>query len=173
MAKNENNVEKISEAKQQKAVQIEEIKSKIQNCKAMVVVDYKGISVADDTALRANFRKENVEYRVLKNRLVQIALNQLGITGFDGHLEGPTAVAFANGDALAAAKVVANAKKTVNALEIKCGLMDGAYIDATTVEKLATIPSKEVLLAQLLGLLQSPISGLARALQQVAEKKAE
>ena len=104
MAKNENKVAKISEARQQKAAQIEEIKSKIQNCKAMVIVDYKGISVADDTALRANFRKENVEYRVLKNRLVQIALNELGIAGFDGHLEGPTAVAFANGDSLAAGK---------------------------------------------------------------------
>lgn len=162
---------KMSEAKLQKAAQIEEIKEKIGKCGAFVVVDYKGISVADDTKLRSDFRKNDVEYRVLKNRLVLRALSELNIGGFEGHLEGPTAIAFAYGDPLAAAKVVSENAKTVKAIEIKCGLMDGAYIDAETVAKLAAIPSKEVLLAQLLGLLQSPISGLARALQQIAEKK--
>lgn len=161
---------KMSEAKLQKAAQIEEIKEKIGKCGAFVVVDYKGISVADDTKLRSDFRKNDVEYRVLKNRLVLRALSELNIGGFEGHLEGPTAIAFAYGDPLAAAKVVSENAKTVNAIEIKCGLMDGAYIDAETVAKLAAIPSKEVLLAQLLGLLQSPISGLARAIQQIAEK---
>lgn len=161
---------KMSEAKLQKAAQIEEIKEKIGKCGAFVVVDYKGISVADDTKLRSDFRKNDVEYRVLKNRLVLRALSELNIGGFEGHLEGPTAIAFAYGDPLAAAKVVSENAKTVKAIEIKCGLMDGAYIDAETVAKLAAIPSKEVLLAQLLGLLQSPISGLARALQQIAEK---
>lgn len=161
---------KMSEAKLQKAAQIEEIKEKIGKCGAFVVVDYKGISVADDTKLRSDFRKNDVEYRVLKNRLVLRALSELNIGGFEGHLEGPTAIAFAYGDPLAAAKVVSENAKTVKAIEIKCGLMDGAYIDAETVAKLAAIPSKEVLLAQLLGLLQSPISGLARAVQQIAEK---
>ena len=161
---------KMSEAKLQKAAQIEEIKEKIGKCGAFVVVDYKGISVADDTKLRSDFRKNDVEYRVLKNRLVLRALSELNIGGFEGHLEGPTAIAFAYGDPLAAAKVVSENAKTVKAIEIKCGLMDGAYIDAETVAKLAAIPSKEVLLAQLLGLLQSPLSGLARALQQIAEK---
>ncbi len=162
---------KMSEAKLQKAAQIEEIKEKIGKCGAFVVVDYKGISVADDTKLRSDFRKNDVEYRVLKNRLVLRALSELNIGGFEGHLEGPTAIAFAYGDPLAAAKVVSENAKTVKAIEIKCGLMDGAYIDAETVAKLAAIPSKEVLLAQLLGLLQSPLSGLARAVQQIAEKK--
>ena len=162
---------KMSEAKLQKAAQIEEIKEKIGKCGAFVVVDYKGISVADDTKLRSDFRKNEVEYRVLKNRLVLRALSELNIGGFEGHLEGPTAIAFAYGDPLAAAKVVSENAKTVKAIEIKCGLMDGAYIDAETVAKLAAIPSKEVLLAQLLGLLQSPLSGLARAVQQIAEKK--
>lgn len=162
---------KMSEAKLQKAAQIEEIKEKIGKCGAFVVVDYKGISVADDTKLRSDFRKNDVEYRVLKNRLVLRALSELNIGGFEGHLEGPTAIAFAYGDPLAAAKVVSENAKTVKAIEVKCGLMDGAYIDAETVAKLAAIPSKEVLLAQLLGLLQSPLSGLARALQQIAEKK--
>lgn len=160
----------MSAARDLKAKQIEEIKAKIQACKAMVVVEYQGISVADDTAMRAKFRAQDVEYKVLKNRLVLKALQELGIEGFETHLEGTTAVAFANGDALAAAKIVSDSAKEIKALKVKCGLMDGAYVDADVVAKLATIPSKEVLLAQLLGMLQSPISGVARALSEVAKK---
>ncbi|MDE7337302.1 MAG: 50S ribosomal protein L10 [Clostridia bacterium] len=163
----------MSASRDLKAQHIEEIKGMIQGCKGMVVVSYQGISVADDTQLRAKFRAENVQYKVLKNRLVQRALNELGIEGFDKYLEGSSAFAFANGDALAAAKIVVEQGKTVKALKAKCGLMDGAFIDETVVTKLASIPSKEVLLAQLLGMLQSPISGFARAIQQVAEKRAE
>ncbi len=163
----------MSASRDLKAQRIEEIKSMIQGCNGMVVVSYQGISVADDTQLRAKFRAENVQYKVLKNRLVQRALNELGIEGFDKYLEGSSAFAFANGDALAAAKIVVEQGKTVKALKAKCGLMDGAFIDEAVVTKLASIPSKEVLLAQLLGMLQSPISGFARAIQQVAEKRAE
>ena len=163
----------MSASRDLKAQHIEEIKSMIQGCNGMVVVSYQGISVADDTQLRAKFRAENVQYKVLKNRLVQRALNELGIEGFDKYLEGSSAFAFANGDALAAAKIVVEQGKTVKALKAKCGLMDGAFIDETVVTKLASIPSKEVLLAQLLGMLQSPISGFERAIQQVAEKRAE
>ena len=163
----------MSASRDLKAQRIEEIKSMIQGCNGMVVVSYQGISVADDTQLRAKFRAENVQYKVLENRLVQRALNELGIEGFDKYLEGSSAFAFANGDALAAAKIVVEQGKTVKALKAKCGLMDGAFIDESVVTKLASIPSKEVLLAQLLGMLQSPISGFARAIQQVAEKRAE
>ena len=160
-----------SAARIEKEQHVEEIKSYIKDCKGMVVVEYQGISVADDTALRAKFRAENVQYKVLKNRLVLRAMQELGIEGFDHHLNGASAFAFANGDALAAAKIVVEQGKTIKALKAKCGLMDGAYIDETVVTKLASIPSKEVLLAQLLGMLQSPISGFARAIQQVAEKQ--
>ena len=163
----------MSASRDLKAQHIEEIKGWIKGCNGMVVVSYQGISVADDTQLRAKFRAENVQYKVLKNRLVQRAFNELGIEGFENHLEGSSAFAFANGDALAAAKIVVEQGKTIKALKAKCGLMDGAYIDETVVNKLASIPSKEVLLAQLLGMLQSPISGFARAIQQVAEKQAE
>ena len=162
--------ERKSEARIQKEQHVEEIKEMIKGCNGMVVVSYQGISVADDTQLRAKFRAENVQYKVLKNRLVQRAFNELGIEGFDKHLEGSSAFAFANGDALAAAKIVVEQGKTVKALKAKCGLMDGAFIDEAVV---ASIPSKEVLLAQLLGMLQSPISGFARAIQQIAEKQAE
>lgn len=160
----------MSAARDLKAEQIEQIKAKIQGCKGLVVAEYQGISVTEDTALRAKFRAQDVEYKVLKNRLVLKALQELGIEGFDQYLEGTSAFAFANGDALAAAKLVTEATKEIKALKVKCGLMDGALIEANVVEKLATIPSKEVLLAQLLGMLQSPISGVARALSEVAKK---
>lgn len=162
----------MSIAKDQKAVVIEQIKQKISDSKGFVIVDYKGISVLEDTNMRRACREQNVEYKVLKNRLVARALNELNISGFDKSLEGTSAVAFANGDALAAAKVMTDATKTIKALKIKCGLMDGAFISGEMVSVFASIPSKEVLLAQLLGLLQSPMSGLARALQQIAEKNA-
>ena len=162
----------MSEARELRAKQIEEIKEKIQNSNGFILVGYKGISVADDVALRAKLREANVDYKVLKNRLVNKALEELGIEGFAKDLEQPTAVAFANGEITAAAKVFKDAMGTVSALKIKSGFMDKAYITADTVNALASIPSKEVLIAQLLGMLQSPISGLARALQQVAEKKA-
>lgn len=161
----------MSAARELKGKQIEEIKAKIQSSNSMVVLEYKGITVAEDTAMRAQFRAQDVEYRVLKNRLFLKALKDLGIEGFDSHLEGTTAVAFAHGDALAPAKIVAENAKKIKALQIKCGMMDGGYIGADVVEKLASIPSKEVLLAQLLGMLQSPLSALARVLSEVAKKQ--
>lgn len=161
----------MSEAKELKKQQIEIIKSKISGANAMVFVEYKGINVEQDTALRAKFRAANVDYKVLKNRLVKIALNELGYTDFDKYLENTTAIAFANGDALAAAKIVMEQSKEVKCLSAKCGMLDGKFIDANTVTQVASIPSKDVLLCQLLGMLQSGISGLARALSQIAEQK--
>ncbi|MEG1535442.1 MAG: 50S ribosomal protein L10 [Clostridia bacterium] len=162
----------MSEAREIKKQKIEEIKAKIEKCNSFVVVDFKGLSVIDDTAMRAKFRAENVEYCVLKNRLVSKALAELAMDGYDKYLEGTNAIAFANGDALAPAKIVTEAAKTIKAIEVRCGMMDKKLVDSATVSKLASIPPKEVLLAQLLGMLQSPLSGLARALQQVAEKNA-
>ena len=162
----------MSEARELRAKQIGEIKEKIQHSNGFILIGYKGINVTDDVALRAKLREANVDYKVLKNRLVNKALEELGIEGFANDLQEPTAVAFANGEITAAAKVFKDAMGTVSSLQIKSGYMDSAYITADTVNALASIPSKEVLIAQLLGMLQSPISGLARALQQVAEKQA-
>ncbi len=162
----------MSEAKELRAKTIEEIKSKIENSNGFIVVSYKGISVNDDVALRAKLRAANVEYKVLKNRLVNKALEELGIEGFTNDLQEPNAFAFANGEITAAAKVFKDTMANVPSLSVKSAYVDKAYVDAKVVEKLASIPSKEVLIAQLLGMLQSPISGLARALQQVAEKQA-
>ena len=161
----------MSVAKELKAVQIENIKKSISEAKSFVIVEYEGINVADDTKLRSDFRANNVSYKVLKNRLVKRALNELGYNEFDAYLEKTSAVAFANGDELAAAKVVVENAKTIKALKPKCGLLDGKFIDANVVNQIASIPSKDVLLCQLCGMLQSGISGLARALSQIAENK--
>lgn len=158
-------VDRVSEARKQKELEVAAIKEKIEGCKSFVIVDYKGITVAQDTSLRALFRKANVEYKVLKNRLVAIALEQLGYGDkFNKDLEGSTAVAFSTEDAVSAAKILKDNGKEYPQIKVKCGMVDGTYIDAKGVEALASLPSKEALLGMLAGVLQAPIAGLARAL---------
>ena len=157
----------MSVAKELKAEQIEQIKKSVKESKAFVLVEYEGINVEQDTKLRSDFRAN----KVLKNRLVKRALNELGFNEFDSYLEKTTAIAFANGDELAAAKVVVDNSKTVKALKAKCGLLDGKFIDANVVTQIANIPSKDVLLCQLCGMLQSGLSGLARAISEIAKNK--
>ena len=159
----------MSVAKELKADQIEQIKKSVKESKAFVLVEYEGINVEQDTKLRSDFRANNVKYQVLKNRLVKRALNELGFNEFDSYLEKTTAIAFAHGDELAAAKVVVDNSKT--ALKAKCGLLDGKFIDANVVTQIANIPSKDVLLCQLCGMLQSGLSGLARAISEIAKNK--
>lgn len=161
----------MSVARDNKKEQIDAIKSKINKAKSMVLVEYKGIKVQQDIQLRANCRKSGIDYSVLKNRLVKIALNELGYNQFDTYLENCTAVAFSYEDALGASKIMTDAAKAVKNIQIKCGLCEGNFVDANMVSSLASIPSKEVLLCQLCGVLQSGISGLARAISQIAEQK--
>ena len=149
---------------------VDQIKDKIQKASSFVIIDYKGLTVAEDTALRNEFRKAEIEYKVLKNTLVKIALNELGYNDFDEALNGPTAVAFSYGDALAPSKVaVANIKK-LNKMQVKCGMLDKKYIDEATVQALSKVPNKETLLAMLLSVLQAPVRGLAVALNEIAKK---
>ncbi|MEG1509226.1 MAG: 50S ribosomal protein L10 [Clostridia bacterium] len=150
---------------------IDAIKEKIAKSKSIVLVKYEGISVNDVTNLRAKFRQVDVEYKVLKNRLVNIALNELGIHDFDNKLDGTTAYAFAYGDAVAAAKVVKDMQPTIKVLDFKCGLVDGKFLNREEVIAFADIPSREVLVAQLLGMLLSPIRGLACAINAIAQQK--
>ena len=149
---------------------VDQIKDKIQRASSFVILDYKGLTVAEDTQLRNEFRKAEVEYRVLKNTLVKIALNELGYTDFDADLNGPTAVAFSYGDAIAPSKVAAQSIKKLNKMSIKCGMLDGKYVDEATVQALSKVPNKETLLAMLLSVLQAPIRGLAVALNEIAKK---
>ena len=149
---------------------VDQIKDKIQRASSFVIIDYKGLTVAEDTALRNEFRKAEIEYRVLKNTLVKIALNELGYNDFDEALNGPTAVAFSYGDAIAPSKVAAQSIKKLNKMSIKCGMLDGKYVDEATVQALSKVPNKETLLAMLLSVLQAPIRGLAVALNEIAKK---
>ena len=156
----------MSAALEEKKKLVEELKEKIGAAQSIVIVDYKGLTVFEDTELRKTLREANVEYRVLKNRLMQKALNELGYTEFDEALNGPTAVAFAMTDPAAPAKILLESADKTKKVSVKCGMVDGAYITPDGVKELATLPSKEVLIAKLLGTMSAPISGLARVLNE-------
>ena len=156
--------QKISAARQVKMQVVEDIKAKVNDSKSVVVVSYHGLTVAEDTELRNEFRKNGVEYKVLKNTLIRFAMEELGHKQFDEHLKGTTSVAFAADEITAAKMVAAAAKKYDNRISAKCGLVDGEFVDAAGVKTLAEMPPKEVLIAKMLGSLNAPISGLAGVL---------
>jgi ribosomal protein L10 len=150
---------------------VEEIVAGIGNAQTMVLAEYRGISVASMTELRANARKEGVYLRVLKNTLARRAVEGTSFAGLAEHMVGPLVYA-ASEDAVAAAKVLHQFSKKDEKLIIKAGSYDGAVMDATQVGQLAAIPSREELLSKLLFLMQAPLSGMARGMAALAEKKA-
>ena len=152
---------------------VAEIKEALDGAKSVVLVDYRGLTVAQDTELRRNARKENVIYKVYKNTMVKLAIDGTEWSELAKDLEGPTAVAISKEDATAPARIMAEFAKTAKKLELKSGIVEGTYYDQVGIQTIATIPSREVLLSRLLGSLQSPIANLARVLNQVAEKQAE
>lgn len=154
---------------EQKQQQVEEIKSKISSAKSIVLIDYMGLNVAEDTAFRKELRTAGIDYAVLKNRLVKRAFNDLGYTEFDEALNGPTAVAFSAVDAVAPAKVIVENIKKLNKMKAKCGMVEGEFMDENGVKQIAAIPSKEILVAKMLGSMQAPIAGLAICLNKIAE----
>ena len=156
---------------EEKSKQVEEIKAKIKAAKSIVLVDYKGLTVSEDTELRKSMRDNKCSYAVLKNRLVKKAFNDLGNTNFDEALNGPTALAFSNEDEVAPAKTIAEASKKFSKMAIKCGLVDGEFMDEAKMQQVSEIPSREVLLAKMLGSMQSPITKLAICLNKIAEQK--
>lgn len=162
--------EKLALTREQKTEQINELKEKLSKAQAMVLVNYTGINVAQDTELRSKFREANVDYKVYKNRIIKKALLDSGITGFDMDLKGSTAVAISYDDVVAPAKIIKDQSKTISVLNFKSGYVEGKLMDKTQLESLASIPSREVLIAQVLGLLQGTIAGLARGLAEVAKK---
>ncbi len=156
---------------EQKKQIVAELAEKMKNASSGVLVDYKGINVADDTQLRAEMRKNNVDYKVIKNTLIRFAAKEAGLEGLDGILEGTTALAMSADDVIAPAKVVAQfAKKNEDIYNIKAGFMDGKVVSVEEIMALANLPSKEVLLGRLVGGLQGPIFGLALVLKAIAEK---
>ena len=150
---------------------VEEIKAQLDGAQSAVLVDYRGLTVAEDTAMRKEFRENNVTYKVFKNRLLVRALNDLGIKDYDPAMfEGTTAVAYST-DEVAPAKVFCKNAKDLKKMAVKFGIVNGQIVNDKQVEELSKIPSKEVLIAMLLGTLNAPISAMARALNAIAEKQ--
>ena len=156
----------------EKQAVVANLTNKLQNAAAGVLVDYKGITVAEDTALRAELRKNNVDYAVVKNTLLRFAVNNCGMNELDGLLNGTTSLAICQDDPVAPARVINDfAKKIDGRFEIKGGFMDGKVMPLDEVLALANIPPLPVLQAQVLGTMLAPISGLACVLKQIAEKQ--
>ncbi len=148
----------------QKQAQVDEIKEKIEAAKSIVLMNYHGLNVGEVTELRDKFRAEEVDYKVYKNTLMRRAFTELGYEGLDEVLKGPSSIAFSMADAVPAAKIASEFAKDHEALEIKSGVLDGKVISTDMIESLAKLPSREVLIAQVLGGLNAPIQGLANVL---------
>ena len=152
---------------------VDEIKAMLDGAVGAVVVDYRGLTVEQDTKLRKQLREAGVSYKVYKNTMIRRAAEGTAFADLDPHLEGPTAIAVSKTDATAAARILTEFAKKADKLEIKGGVVEGNYYDAKGMQVIATIPSREVLLGRLLGSMQSPIANFARVLNQIAEKSAE
>ncbi len=146
-----------------KKMLVQDIKDKISRAKSVIFVDYKGINVANDTDLRNKMREAGCEYHVYKNRLVKLALDELKIDCLDDKLQGTLAVAFSFDGETEAANVLDKVSDKAS-ISMKFGLVNGSFVDDAALKALANLPSKEVLIAQLLGMLQAPASGLCRVL---------
>lgn len=149
---------------------VQEISENIKDAQSVVVVDYRGLTVAEDTQLRKALREAGVTYKVYKNTLVSRAVEGTEFESLKDVLEGPNAFAISTTDATAPARVLAKFAKTAPALEIKAGVVEGNFYDEAGMKAIAAVPSREELLSKLLGSLQSPITNLARVLNQIAEK---
>ena len=155
-----------------KKVVVSEIEALAKDAKSVVLVDYRGLTVAQATELRNNARNAGCVYKVYKNRLMKIAFDNLGMTFPASDFEGTTAVLFCNTDEVAPAKIALDAATKTKVLKLKSGYVTGKYYNTAEIEVLARIPSREVLLGQLLGLLTSPMRSLAFDLSEIAKKNA-
>lgn len=161
---------KVKEAKQSL---VSEITTKLQGSKSTVVVDYRGLTVAEVTDLRKQLREAGVEFKVYKNTLTRRAAEEANVEGLNEFLTGPNAIAFSSEDVVAPAKVLNAFAKTHEKLEIKAGVIEGKITTAEDVKAIAELPSREGLLSMLLSVLQAPIRNLALATKAVAEQKEE
>lgn len=155
----------------QKSINV--IKEKLEGASSIVLVDYRGLTVEEDTALRKQLREANVEYRVFKNTMMKFAFDGTEFDKLNEHLAGPSALAISYDDATAGPRVLEQAAKKYKALEFKAGVVEGIYYDAAGIKVVATIPSREELLGKLLGSLKSPVSSFARTMKALAEKLEE
>ena len=152
---------------------IDAISADVADAKSVVLVDYRGLTVAEDTQLRKELREAGIVYKVYKNTMMRRAFEGTDFAELDPFLEGPSAIAISNDDVTAPARVLAKFAKTAEALEFKAGVVEGALYDVDGLKELASIPAKEELLAKLFGSLNSPIANFARVLQQIADNGGE
>ena len=162
----------MSEAIKMKEAVVAEIAEKLQNSKSAVFIDYRGLTVEEVTGLRNEFRNAGVEYRVLKNTMISRAIEGMNVDEMHASLEGPTAVAFGYEDMIAPAKILSEFAKKSKKLTIKCGVCDGAYLNADGVEALASLPSKEVLIAKIMGSMMSSVSKFVYCVEAIRKQKA-
>jgi large subunit ribosomal protein L10 len=153
-----------------KKVVVEEIQSKIASSSSTVVVEYRGLSVAQLTTLRRKLRAENIEFKVYKNSMSQRAAEASGFSDFAATLTGPNAMAFSD-DAVAPARVLAEFAKKNKALIMKSGIVEGKVVDAAGLSTIATLPNRDGMISMLLGMFQSPVRNFAYAISQIADQK--
>lgn len=149
---------------------VEEISACIKDAQSVVLVDYRGLTVEQDTNLRKELRGAGVTYKVYKNTMMNFAFKGTECEALAPYLEGPSAIAISTTDATAPARILAKFAKTANKLEIKGGMVEGLAYDAKGIADIANIPSRDELISKLLGSLQSPITNFARVMNQIAEK---
>ena len=149
---------------------VQAIAEDVKDAQSVVLVDYRGLTVAQDTELRKQLREAGVIYKVCKNTMMKRAFEGTEFAGLEEYLDGPSAMAVSKEDATAPARIICKFAKTAEALEVKAGVVEGTVYDAAGINELSTIPSREELISKLLGSLQSPITNLARVLNQIAEK---
>lgn len=158
---------KVLEQKQQLVAELSE---KLKAAVTGVVVDYKGISVSDDTALRKELREAGVEYFVVKNTMLSRAVDGTALEGIKPFLEGTTAIALSNEDYTAAARILCKFAESHDSFSVKTGFLDGEVVSVDTINDLAKLPTKEVLLATVCSAFQAPIAAFARAVQAIVDK---
>ena len=149
---------------------VQAIVDDITDAQSIVLVDYRGLTVAQDTELRKQLREAGIVYKVCKNTMMKRAFEGTDFAQLDEYLEGPSAIAISKDDATAPARIICKFAKTAQALEVKAGVVEGTVYDANGVAELSKVPSREELLSKLLGSFQSPIYNLARVLNQIAEQ---
>ena len=148
---------------------VQEISSYLDKATAAVLVDYRGLTVAQDTALRKELREAGVTYKVYKNTMIKFAVKDTVFADLTQKLDGPTAIAITDGDATAPARILANFAKTAEKLEMKAGVVEGTYFDENGIKAVAAVPTRDELLGRLFGSMKSPITNMARVLNQIAE----
>ena len=156
-----------------KAPVVQEIAAKIDGAQSAVLVDHRGMTVAQDTELRKRLREAGVEYKVYKNTMMTRAFEGTDFAALDEYLEGPSALAVSKDDATAPARILYEFAKEAKQLEIKAGVVEGKAYNYDELSEIAKIPSREILLGRLFGSWQSPVSSFARILKQIAEKDGE